>query len=327
MGTFGKQKIIAIVGTTAAGKTAIGVEIAKKFDGELISVDSRQVYCGMDIGTNKEDTSPIVQWGIDIVDPSEDYCVADFKIYAEQKIKEIAGRGKLPILVGGTGLWLQAVIDNFDLSQAEPNPELRARLEARDLDDLIEEYERIDPNGAQVVDLTNKRRVVRALEVVLSTGKSFVHQSGRGESKYNALQIGLKIDRDVLYERINARVDEMMQQGLLDEVCALRDKYGCTNKVGAGFSLRSLWRSLKAAATKLKSTNTDFCNLPSMSGIGYRQLCKYLDGAIALEQAVEEIKKDTRNYAKRQITWFKRDERIRWVKGVGEAIELVNDFI
>ncbi|MBM5789981.1 tRNA (adenosine(37)-N6)-dimethylallyltransferase MiaA [Candidatus Parcubacteria bacterium] len=314
-----RPKIILIVGPTASGKTGLGIEIAKRVGGEVVSVDSRQVYRGMDIGTAKvsptttDDLSfrgvqppslqrtrlpflqgrkeayrdlplvvdGVVHWGIDLADPDEEFTVADFKAYAEQKIKEIVRRGQVPILVGGTGLWVSALIDNFDLTETASDPALRAELEARPLGDLFAQYKRLDPEGAEVIDRENKRRVVRALEVCLLTGKPFSTQQTRGEPKYEVLQIGLRVPREVLNERINARVDEMIARGLVDEVRTLRARYGC--------------------------------DVDAMTGIGYRQVCAFLDGKCSLEEAVEETKKATRHYAKRQMTWFKRDPRIQWV--------------
>lgn len=312
-------KIIAIVGPTASGKTKLGIEIAKRMNGEIISVDSRQVYRGMDIGTAKvgkdrkvpEDrkekanllypepvegcvcvVNGISHWGIDLVEPNESFNVSDFKKYAEQKIEEILSRGHVPILVGGTGLWLSALIDNYDLTQTASDSELRAELEKRSAADLFEEYKKIDPKGAEVIDKENKRRIVRALEVIKLTNKPFSGQQTKGKPKYDVLQIGLLVDRAELYRRIDARVDEMIERGLVDEVRSLKEKFGCETE--------------------------------SMTGIGYRQICDYLDGKVTLPQAIEEIKKATRNYAKRQMTWFRRDPRIIWISSPEQALNLVN---
>ncbi len=339
-----KPKLIAIVGPTASGKTSLGIEIAKMIDGEVISVDSRMVYRGMDIGTAKPDRFPppslrrglgggrgvVVQvvprnnieslfeltepyvvenvshWGIDLIDPDEDYSVAQFKTYAEKKIQEILHRNHVPILVGGTGLWLSAVIDNLDLSSTPSDETLRNELETRSLSDLFAEYKRLDPIGAETIDRENKRRVVRALEVTRLTGKPFSQLQTRGESKYDVLQIGLSVEREILNDRINHRVDEMIARELVTEVRGLRTKYGCT--------------------------------VESMTGIGYRQICAFLDrspspargrvgeGGCTLADAIEEIKKDTRHFAKRQMTWFKRDPRIIWIENSSEAIELTKQF-
>jgi len=281
-------KIISIVGPTASGKTGLGIEIAKLVDGEVISVDSRQVYRGMDIGTAKDGRD---HWGIDLVEPNEAYSVADFKVYAEEKIEEIIKRKRVPILVGGTGLWMQAVMDNYDLAQTTISPVLRTELEKRSVEDLFAEFKRLDPEGAEVIDKDNPRRLVRALEVTLLSGKPFSQQQTKGEAKYDVLQIGLQVDRAVLNERINHRVDEMIENGLVEEVQRLKTKYGC--------------------------------DIEAMSGIGYRQIGTYLNGETTLVEAIEEIKKVTRHYAKRQMTWFKRDQRIHWVRTNAEAIALI----
>lgn len=326
-----KPKLIAIVGPTASGKTALGIQIAKLVGGEVISVDSRMVYRNMDVGTAKPDgviggvprprgdigtlfgadktliVEDIPHWGIDLVDPDQEYSVAQFKAYAEKKIVEIVKRKHVPILVGGTGLWLSAVIDNLDLSSTPSDENLRAELEEKSMGDLFHEYKTLDPIGAELIDRENKRRLVRALEVTLLTGKPFSQLQTRGVSKYDVLQIGLSVDRDVLYERINDRVDEMIAHELVTEVRSLKQKYGC--------------------------------EIESMTGIGYRQICAFLDrspspyrgegrgGVWSLKDAIEEIKKDTRHYAKRQMTWFKRDERIVWVTDPKDATRRVETFL
>ncbi|MFC1787705.1 tRNA (adenosine(37)-N6)-dimethylallyltransferase MiaA [Patescibacteria group bacterium] len=320
-------KVITVVGPTASGKTSLGIALARQFNGEVISVDSRQIYRGMDIGTGKEpgkwksllggpeptapskkegiemlfnsgrylDIEGVLHWGIDLVDPDQGYSVADFKEYAEQKINEIIKRGRLPIFVGGTGMWLQAVIDNLDLTQTPPDSKLRQELDERNTESLFFEYKRLDPKGAETIDQNNKRRLVRALEVTLATGRPFSEQQSHGEVKYEVLQLGIEVDRRVLNDRISNRIDQMVVEGLVDEVRGLYDQYQC--------------------------------DIPAMSGIGYRQICKFFQGQSTLAEAIEEMKKDTRHYAKRQMTWFKRDERIKWVKSKKQAIDLVKRFI
>lgn len=312
-------KIVVVVGPTASGKTQLGIDLAKRFDGEVVSVDSRLVYRGMDVGTAKPEgewaeasiergsiaqlfgtrhtflVDGIAHWGIDLVNPDQEYSVADFKKYADGKIAEIAKRGKLPILVGGTGLWVRAVVDNLNLTETPPNKELREKLEARHLDDLFAEYKRLDPDGAEVIDRDNKRRVVRALEVTLATGKPFSAQIRRGDGKYDVLELGLLTERDELNERINLRVEGMVASGLVNEVRRLRDAYGCETE--------------------------------AMTGIGYRQVCRFLEGKSSIADAVEETKKATRAYAKRQMTWFKRDDRIQWIRSSEESFEAVTRFL
>ncbi len=292
------QKLIAVVGPTASGKTELGIELARRVGGEVVSVDSRQVYRGMDIGTAKT----FGPWGIDLVDPNVDYSVADFKEYAEKKIEDILKRQHVPILVGGTGLWMSALIDNFDLTQTASDPALRAELEARPLCDLFARYALLDPLGSELIDRENKRRLVRALEVVLLTGKPFFAQQKKGKSKYDVLQIGLSVDRAVLNERINQRVDQMIASGFVDEVRALYERYGC--------------------------------DIDAMTGIGYRQICAFFSGLsslddekVSLGDVSEEIKRVTRQYAKRQMTWFKRDRRIHWVTEIQQVFSVIDAFL
>lgn len=309
-----KSKLIAVVGPTASGKTGLGIESAQMVGGEVISVDSRQIYKGMDIGTAKVQgewkaqnsirslfaggkaliVEGVAHWGIDLVEPDADYSVVDFKKYAERKIKEIVKRKRIPVLVGGTGLWIQALIDNYDLTQTAADHVLRAQLEKRSTANLFTEYKRLDPEGAELIDKDNPRRLVRALEVTKITGKPFFQQQTKGEPKYDVLQIGLQVAREVLNERINTRVDEMIANGLVNEVRMLQQKYGC--------------------------------DIDAMTGIGYRQICAFLIGRASLEEAVEEIKKATRQYAKRQMTWFKRDPRIVWFQTKEATIEQVRSF-
>ena len=286
-------KLIAIVGQTASGKTALGITLAKNFFGEIISVDSRQIYRGMDIGTAKSKNVP--QFGLDIVNPDQEFNAADFKKYAQEKIFEIVDRGHLPILVGGTGLWLTSVIDNFDLTQTPPDQELRAQLDKKTAGELFVEYTQLDPIGAKVIDRHNKRRLVRALEVVYKIGVPFSQQIKKGEPLYDVLQIGLKVEKAELDRRINRRVEEMITAGLSAEVRELSKKYGCL--------------------------------ISSMSAIGYRQFCEVLEGQAAEAEAVTKIKQATRQYAKRQMTWFKKDKRIKWVGNAKAAMKLAEEFI
>ena len=244
----------------------------------------------------------VPHWGVDLVEPNEDYNVSQFKTYAEARIKEIVGRGRTPIMVGGTGLWVDAVVDNLSIPEVPPNPAIRAELEGRPLGDLFAEFKRLDPDGAEQIDRFNKRRLVRALEVCRVTGKPFSAAQVKGAPKYDVLKIGIEVEKDVLTARIDQRVDEMIANGLVNEV-------------------RGLLRRFPPAGGGIKGGGS--AESTAMTGIGYRQIMFFLNGKANLAAAIDDIKRDTRAYAKRQMTWFKRDPRIKWIKGPEEAIRLV----
>jgi tRNA dimethylallyltransferase len=231
--------------------------------------------------------SAVPHWGIDLVDPNEEYNIAPFKLYAEQKIREIISRGHVPVLVGGTGLWMDAIIDNLEIPEVKPDATLRAELEKKSLEALFTEYEKLDPDGALVIDRFNPRRLIRAIEVCRATGQPFSALRRKGEPKYDCLWFGPEVPRDELNRRIDERVGIMIAAGLMDEVRRLKETYGC--------------------------------NAYAMTGIGYRQICRFLDGQQSLRYAIEDIQADTRAYARRQMTWFKRNQRIRWITDSAEA--------
>lgn len=304
-------KIIVIVGPTAVGKTDLSLELAKKFNGEIINADSRQVYQGMDIGTAKEKRDSEEKGGkkkqdlylvkgiphhlMDVVKPNQEFTLADFKEKAGKAIADILKRDKLPIIVGGTGLYVRAIIDNLDIPAVAPNFDLRKKLEEMTLEQKVDYLKKIDPKACKEIDLKNPRRVIRAIEVVEATGKSFAEQQTKSKPLFDVLQIGLNLPRQELNQRIDQRVDKQIKDGLVDEVKKLAEKYD--------------WK------------------LPAMSGIGYKQIGFYLRQEIFLPEAIEMIKKDTRHYAKRQMTWFNKDERIKWVKDVKEAEDLLRKFL
>jgi tRNA dimethylallyltransferase len=284
-----KEKLIVIIGPTAVGKTKTSIELAKVLNGEIISGDSMQIYRRMDIGTAKvteEEMQGIPHHLIDIKDPNESFSVAEFQSIVREKISEITARGKLPILVGGTGLYVQSVIYEYQFSDIGKDDEYRERLEKRVKDEgiepLFEELKKVDSISADKIHPNNTRRVIRALEVFHSTNipMSQQQQSLTNESPYDFALIGLTMDREKLYERINSRVEQMVEQGLLEEVKRLYDS-----------GLR---------------------NCQSVQAIGYKELYDYFDGVCSYEDSIELLKRNSRRYAKRQMTWFRNKMDVTW---------------
>lgn len=286
-----KPPLVVLTGPTAVGKTALSISLAKEINGEIISADSMQVYRQMDIGTAKimpEEMKDVPHHLIDIMDPDEDFNVVKFKELANACIEQIYSRGKIPILVGGTGFYIQAVLKDVSFQQEEET-EIRMELEKLAQDKgahyLYEQLQKVDPESAKVIHENNVRRVIRALEYFEQTGckiSDHNQQEKEKESPYNFAYFVLEQDRKILYERIEKRIDLMMEQGLLDEVKRLYEKgYGR--------------------------------DLVSMQGIGYKEIYAYLDGEYSLEEVEYLLKRDTRHFAKRQLTWFKREKDVVWV--------------
>jgi tRNA dimethylallyltransferase len=284
------QKLIVIVGPTATGKTELSLLLAKDCNGEIINADSRQVYRYMDIGTAKpakEELSRAPHHLIDIVDPDADFGLAQYQEMAYKAIVDIQSRGKLPLLVGGTGQYVWAVLEGWVIPSVAPDLEFRkslqARVESGEAEQLYKELELADPAAANRIDPRNVRRVIRALEVFQHAGENFSGLHKKDPPDFDILIIGLTAERKELYRRIDARVDKMIEMGLVEEVKGLAAR---------GYSL----------------------DLPSMSGIGYRQIGQYLKGELTLGAAVEKIKFETHRVARHQYAWFRLDdERIRWV--------------
>jgi len=279
------QKIIVIVGPTAVGKTKLSIETAKRFNGEIISGDSMQVYKGMDIGTAKitaEEMEGIPHHLLDIKEPHEAFSVAEFQKLVREKITEITNRHAIPIIVGGTGLYVQAVLYDYQFSDSESDHPPIDKYDKNPLE-LHKKLESIDPESAKKIHPNNVRRVIRALEIFEQTGKTMTQlQSEQKKSVlYNTALIGLTMEREKLYERINKRVDIMIEEGLLKEV-----QHFYKN----GISRES--QSVKA--------------------IGYKEIYDYLDGKVSWEEAIIELKKNSRNYAKRQFTWFRNKMDVTW---------------
>ncbi|KKE78438.1 tRNA (adenosine(37)-N6)-dimethylallyltransferase MiaA [Bacilli bacterium] len=284
-----KNTVISIMGPTAVGKTSLSIEVAKRFNGEIISGDSMQVYKEMNIGTakiKKTEMENIPHHMIDIREPDEEFSVADFKQNVQYYIEEISNRNKLPILVGGSGLYIQAALYNYHFSNQKRDEVLTQKLEKRIEEEgpipVYNYLKEIDPVQAEKIHPNNYRRVIRALEIYETTGKTMTEYQKEQtlESPYHLILIGLEMDRPELYERINHRVDKMLEEGLIQEVKLLIDK---------GYE-----------------------NCQSMNAIGYKELVPYVRGEISLNEAVETLKRNSRRYAKRQYTWFKNKMNINW---------------
>lgn len=309
-----KRKVIVILGPTASGKTALAIKIAQKFGGEIVSADSRQIYRGMDIGTakppkDKKSKSPdetsgfhsagIPHYLIDIKNPNQSYTVAQYKKDAVRAIKKIIKKKKLPILAGGTGLYLTTVVDNLEIPEVKPDSQLRKKLEkemkTNGIGSLFEKLVKLDAEAAYIVDPRNPRRVIRALEIALVTKKPFSAQRKKGKPLFRFLKIGVNLPADKLRLQIENRADKMIKNGLVKEVEEMVKKYGG------------------------KQTAFD--------AIGYREIIDYLEGKITLEESIDLIKKKTLAFAKRQMTWFKRDEDIIWIEKEKGALASIKNFL
>ena len=277
-----KPHVIAVAGPTASGKTALAVKLAHERNGEIISADSRLGYKGFDIAAAKpttEEREGVPHYLIDIVEPEIDYSAGDFYRDAKPVIEDIISRGKTPIVCGGTGLYFRILLEDFDLPLIPPNPELRAELENTPVEILYDELKSKDPITAEKVHINNKIRIVRVLEIIRTLNKPFYQAAGKKDTEYDVEWISPHVSsRDELYERINKRVDKMLERGLIDETKALLKKHG-----------------------RIKN----FINT-----IGYCEILQYLDGELSLDEAVEKIKQNTRRYAKRQLTWFRRNPEL-----------------
>lgn len=286
-----KPKVLAVVGPTASGKTSLGVELAKKYDGEVISADSMQIYKGLDIASAKptvQEMQGIPHHLIDFLDRDVSFSVSDYVKLANEKIQDVLSRGKLPVIVGGTGLYIDSLLENVKFSEGGSDGEYRAELYglAREKGNefLYQKLVETDPVSAESIHMNNTVRVVRALEVFHVTGRRFSElkaESRLVESPYDSLIIGLNFhDRQILYDRINRRVDEMVENGLVGEA-------------------ESLWRE-----SRMKTAS---------NAIGYKELIPYFENKVTLESCIDSIKQETRRYAKRQLTWFRKNTRIKWI--------------
>jgi tRNA dimethylallyltransferase len=287
-----KKPLIVLTGPTAVGKTELSIKLAEEIGGEIISADSMQVYKYMDIGTAKitpEEMKGVKHYLIDELEPEEEFNVVKFKEYTNRYMEEIYSRGKTPIIVGGTGFYIQAVLYGIDFKDNGEDASYRQQLEElyekEGSSYLHNKLAQVDPPSAEAIHPNNVKRVIRALEYFYQTGSRISEhneEQRRNESPYNFCYFVLTNKRDVLYERINKRVDHMLENGLIDEVAMLQKK-GCTK------------------------------DMVSMQGLGYKEIIAYLNGECSLEDAVYALKRDTRHFAKRQLTWFKREKEVIWI--------------
>lgn len=286
-----KKPLIVILGPTASGKTALSLKIAKEFNGEIISTDSRQIYKGLEIGSEaipKDQRQNIPHHMIGIVTPDKELTLAEYKDIAEEKIEEIRKKGKIPILVGGTGLYISALIENYDVPRIPPDKKLREKLykeaEKHGPAHIHEKLQKLDPNAAKKIHPNNLRYVIRAIEINLKSGKNKNPTKAPPKTTHPTppFLIGTTLPREILYERINKRIDDQIERGVIDEVKAAIKKYGEKD-------------------------------LPALSSIGLKEYIPYIKNEKTLEECKEILKKNTRNYAKRQMTWFRRYKNIEWI--------------
>ena len=291
-----KPKIVVIVGPTASGKTKLSIELAKKIDGEVVSCDSMQIYKEMDIGSAKptiEEMQGIKHHLIDYISPEERYSVARYKQDAKKAIKEILEKGKVPIIVGGTGLYVNSLIYEIEYNKIEFNAEYREKLEEKakkGLEDLYEEAKKIDPKAMEIISPNDKKRIIRVLEIYHATKKTKTEleiESRKNEVPYDYRVFAIDIKRDILYDRINKRVDKMIEQGLIQEVENLKQKY-----------------------SKFPT---------AMQGLGYKEVVQYFENELTKEEMIEKIKQETRRYAKRQLTWFRKNKETIWLNGLDDV--------
>jgi tRNA dimethylallyltransferase len=288
------NKLLVILGPTASGKSDLAIQLAKIVNGEVISADSRQVFKEMNIGTAKILNSKTPHHLIDLISPTEFFSAAQYQKLAYQVIKNIQKKGKLPILCGGTGLYISSVIENWQFPKIPAQNKLRKELEAKSIQELLKIYQKLDSQGTQMIDVKNKRRIIRAIEVSSLSNKSFWQQRKKIKPIFDTLLIGLKLPKEKLRQRVNKRTEKMIQIGLETEVKNLVNKYG--------------WIS-------------------SLQSIGYQEWKEYFNDKISKKEVQNLIELHTLQYIKRQITWFKKMKGIKWIEKPERAIELTKLFL
>jgi tRNA dimethylallyltransferase len=293
-----KKKLIVILGPTASGKTDLSIKLAKKFQGEIISADSRQVYKGMDIGTGKvtkKEMQGVPHYLLNVASPKERFDVAQYKILAEKAIKKIWGKKKIPLVVGGTGFYIATLVDRTNIPNVKPDWKLRKKLERKPVSEMYRMLKKLDPRRAKTIDKNNPRRLIRALEIVLKT-KRPIPRFSQNKPDFEVLFLGVKKGQNELKTLIRKRLEKRLKQGMVKEV---------ENLHKSGVS----WKRLE-----------EF-------GLEYRYIAYYLQKKLKYEEMAEKLQKEIEHYAKRQMTWFKKDRRIKWVKNYKKSSVLVDRFL
>jgi tRNA dimethylallyltransferase len=297
------NKVVVILGPTASGKSDVAIKLAQKFNGEIISADSRQVYRRMDIGTGKvtpAEQKMAVHHLLDVVDPNDEFNISHFKKLAEKAIEDILKRGKVPIICGGTGFWIKSVVDDVQLPEVKPDKELRNLLSNKSAEELFAMLKKLDSKRAENIDPKNKVRLIRAIEICESVGKVPLINNESINKKYDFLQIGIDVPKEILNEKIKKRLGQRFSKGMAEEVQDLNNP-----PAGGGVS----WERLE------------------YFGLEYRWIARYLQQKISLDEMVERLYFDIIHYAKRQMTWFKKDKRILWLKNYNEIEKTVTKFL
>jgi tRNA dimethylallyltransferase len=291
-------KLIIVLGPTASGKTDLAVKLAKKFSSEIISADSRQIYKEMDIGTakpSKKEKRFVPHHLIDLIKPNQIFNAAVYKKLALKAIKDVENRNKMPFLVGGTGLYIKSIVNNINFPAVPAQKKLRKKMENKTEKELFKIYKKLDPDGAKFIDKKNKRRLIRAIEICKVTKKPFWKQREKGKTLFNTLTIGIKLPKKELEKRIKIRVEKMFRLGLEREVKNLTKKYG--------------WK------------------ISPLQTIGYQEWKDYFNKKKKRSEVKKQVVLHTLQFSKRQMTWFKKDKRIKWIKNYKNAERLINDFL